>query len=173
VGALSAVPYAIATVAMVVLARRADREGRRRQYVMALTLLGAVGVALTAYAQSLPLLTVSLTFSTVGLLGAIPIFWSLPTGFLTGSAAAAGIGVIAVIGNLGGFAGPAFTGASEDSTGDFVMPFLVLGGLLLVGCVLTYFAKEPAAALPSGHGEGGDQGPRERALQGDRADTAD
>ncbi len=128
VGALSAVPYAIATVAMVVLARRADREGRRRQYVIALTLLGAVGVVLTAYAQSLPLLTVSLTFSTVGLLGAIPIFWSLPTGFLTGSAAAAGIGVIAVIGNLGGFFGPAFTGAMEDSTGDFVTPFLVLAG---------------------------------------------
>jgi ACS family tartrate transporter-like MFS transporter len=146
VGSLSAVPYAIATVAMVVLARRADREGQRRQYVIALTLLGAVGVVLTAYAQSLPLLTVSLTFSTVGLLGAIPIFWSLPTGFLTGSAAAAGIGVIAVIGNLGGFFGPAFTGAMEDSTGDFVTPFLVLGGLLLVGALLTLFAKEPAAA---------------------------
>ncbi len=173
VGALAAVPYAIATVAMVVLARRADREGRRRQYVMALTLLGAVGVVLTAYSQSLLLLTVSLTFSTVGLLSAIPIFWSLPTGFLTGSAAAAGIGVIAVIGNLGGFAGPAFTGAAEDSTGDFVMPFLVLAGLLLVGCVLTYFTREPAAAVTSEHGDGGDQGPGERALQGHGAGTAD
>ena len=58
----------------------------------------------------------------------IPIFWSLPTGFLTGSAAAAGIGAIAAIGNLGGFGGPAFTGAMEDSTGDFVTPFLVLAG---------------------------------------------
>ncbi len=173
VGALAAVPYAIATVAMVVLARRADREGRRKRYVMVLMLVGAVGVVLTAYAQSLLLLTVSLTFSTVGLLGAIPIFWSLPTGFLTGSAAAAGIGVIAVIGNLGGFAGPAFTGVMEDSTGDFVTPFLVLAGLLLVGCVLTHFASEPEAAVTSAHGEGGDQGPSERALQGDRSRAAD
>jgi ACS family tartrate transporter-like MFS transporter len=173
VGALSAVPYAIATVAMVVLARRADRDGRRKQYVIALTLLGAVGVVITAYAQSLSLLTLSLTFSTVGLLGAIPIFWSLPTGFLTGSAAAAGIGVIAVIGNLGGFAGPAFTGASEDSTGDFVMPFLVLAGLLVVGALLTLFTKEPAPALPSAHGQGGDQGPGERPVQGHGAGTPD
>ena len=173
VGSLSAVPYAIATVAMVVLARRADREGQRRQYVIALTLLGAVGVVLTAYAQSLPLLTVSLTFSTVGLLGAIPIFWSLPTGFLTGSAAAAGIGVIAVIGNLGGFFGPAFTGAMEDSTGDFVTPFLVLGGLLLLGSLLTLFAKEPEAVVASAHGDRGDQGPGERAVQGHGAGPPD
>ena len=62
---------------------------------------------LTAYAQTELLITLALILSTVGLLAVIPIFWSLPTGFLTGSAAAAGIGAIAAIGNLGGFAGPA------------------------------------------------------------------
>ena len=149
VGALAAVPYGIATVAMVVLARRADRSGRRRAYVIALLLIGALGTVLTAYAQTELTLTVSLTLATVGLLSVIPIFWSLPTGFLTGSAAAAGIGAIAAIGNLGGFGGPAFTGAMEDATGDFVTPFLVLAGLLVVGCLLTLFMREPAvAALP-------------------------
>jgi MFS transporter, ACS family, tartrate transporter len=145
VGALAAVPYAFATVAMVVLARRADRSGRRRMYVIALLLTGAAGTVLTAYAQTELLITLSLILSTVGLLAVIPIFWSLPTGFLTGSAAAAGIGAIAAIGNLGGFGGPAFTGAMEDSTGDFVAPFLVLAGLLVVGCVLTLFTHEPDA----------------------------
>jgi MFS transporter, ACS family, tartrate transporter len=150
VGALAAVPYAFATVAMVVLARRADHSGRRRMYVIALTLVGAAGAVLTAYAQSQLLLLVSLTLATVGLLAVIPIFWSLPTGFLTGGAAAAGIGAIAAIGNLGGFAGPAFTGALEDSTGDFVTPFIVLAALLVVGCLLTLLTREPAAvAAPS------------------------
>ena len=102
---------------------------------------------LTAYAQSVPTLSVALTLSTVGLLAVIPIFWSLPTGLLTGSAAAAGIGAIAAIGNLGGFGGPAFTGAMEDSTGDFVVPFLVLAGLLVLGCLLTLLTREPAVAL--------------------------
>jgi MFS family permease len=146
VGALAAIPYAVATVAMVVFARSADEQGRRRAYVIGLSLLGAAGVVLTAYAQSEVLLVFALTLSATGILAAIPIFWSLPTAFLTGSAAAAGIGAIAAIGNLGGFAGPAFTGVMEDSTGDFVTPFLVLAGLLLVGCVLTLFAREPGPA---------------------------
>ena len=103
-------------------------------------------MVLTAYAQTELLLTLSLTLATVGLLAVIPIFWSLPTGFLTGSAAAAGIGAIAAIGNLGGFGGPAFTGAMEDATGDFVTPFLVLAGLLVVGCLLTLLTREPAVA---------------------------
>jgi MFS family permease len=140
------VPYAVATYAMVVLARRADEGGRRRAYVISLFLLGAVGTVLTAYAQTVLLLALALTLATTGLLAVIPIFWSLPTGFLTGRAAAAGIATIAVIGNLGGFAGPAFTGAMEDSTGDFVTPFLVLAGLLVVGCLLTLLAREPAVA---------------------------
>jgi len=101
---------------------------------------------LTAYVQTVVLLAFALTLSTVGLLAVIPIFWSLPTGFLTGSAAAAGIGAIAAIGNLGGFGGPAFTGAMEDSTGDFVVPFLVLAGLLAVGCLLTLLVREPPVA---------------------------
>ena len=50
----------------------------------------------------------------MGLLAAIPVFWALPTAFLSGTAAAAGIALIAAVGNLGGFVGPAFTGISED-----------------------------------------------------------
>ena len=146
VGALAAVPYGVATVSMLVLARRADQSDRRRAYVIALMLTGAAGTVLTAYAQTEVLLALSLTLATVGLLGVIPIFWSLPTGFLAGSAAAAGIGAIAAIGNLGGFGGPAFTGAMEDATGDFVTPFLVLAGLLVVGCLLTLLTREPAVS---------------------------
>ena len=52
VGALAAVPYGVATYAMVVLARRADRSGRRRVYVIALLLVGAAGTVFTAYAQT-------------------------------------------------------------------------------------------------------------------------
>ncbi|MBA3359392.1 MAG: MFS transporter [Thermoleophilaceae bacterium] len=146
VGALAAVPYSFATVAMIVFAGRADRGGKRRMYVIGLMLLGAAGVVLTAYVQTVVLLAFALTLSTIGLLAVIPIFWSLPTGFLSGSAAAAGIGAIAAIGNLGGFGGPAFTGAMEDSTGDFVTPFIVLAVMLVVGSLLTLRVREPAVA---------------------------
>ena len=126
-------------------------------------LIGAVGTVLTAYSQTVLLLTLALTLSTIGLLAVIPIFWSLPTGFLTGSAAAAGIGAIAAIGNLGGFGGPAFTGAMEDSTGDFVTPFIVLAGLLVVGCLLTLLVREPAAVPAAAAGRS--RGRRARGLK--------
>jgi ACS family tartrate transporter-like MFS transporter len=88
------------------------------------------------------LLTAAITLSAVGILAAIPVFWVLPTAFLTGTGAAAGIALIAAVGNLGGFAGPAFTGVMEDSTGGFETPLTALGGLLVLGALLALAARE-------------------------------
>ena len=142
VGLLAAVPFAIATVAMLWVARRADRAPSRRPYVAAMGAVGATGTLLTAYAGSPILLTVGITLSATGVLSAIPVFWTLPTSFLTGTAAAAGIALIAVIGNLGGFVGPAFTGIMKDSTGGYETPLTVLAGVLLVGSLLALLARE-------------------------------
>jgi ACS family tartrate transporter-like MFS transporter len=142
VGVLAAIPYGIATAAMLVMARRADRGGARRTFVAGLCAVGAVGTALTAYGESPLVLTVAITLAAVGILSAIPIFWALPTAFLHGTAAAAGIALIAAIGNLGGFAGPAFTGVTEDSTGGFELPLTVLAALLLVGGLLALLTRE-------------------------------
>jgi MFS family permease len=146
VGLFAAVPYAVATAAMLLVARSVERSGRRRLHVVVLTLVGAVGTGLTAHADSPLLLAMSITLAAVGILSAIPVFWSLPTAYLSGTAAAAGIALIAAIGNLGGFAGPAFTGATEDSSGGFETPLVVLAGLLVVGSVLTLLAREEPVA---------------------------
>ena len=148
VGALAALPYGVATVAMLVVARRAEEAPSRRPYLIVAVLVGAAGCVLTAYAQSPVLLTVAITMSAVGLLSAIPVFWAYPTAFLTGSAAAAGIALIAAIGNLGGFAGPAFTGISEDQTGGFEMPLTVLAATLVVGSALVLLARERGVPEP-------------------------
>jgi MFS transporter, ACS family, tartrate transporter len=144
VGVLAAIPYGFATVAMLVVARRGGG-------LVAPALVGAAGTALTAYAQSPVLLTLGITLAAVGILSTLPLFWVLPTAFLSGTAAAAGIALIAAIGNLGGFAGPAFTGIAEDQTGDFKMPLLVLAGLLVVGTLLARLLREerPVAAAVS------------------------
>jgi MFS transporter, ACS family, tartrate transporter len=142
VGVLAAIPYGIATAAMLVVARRADRARSRRPFVTVPALVGALGAGLTAYAQSPVLLTIAITLAAVGILAAIPVFWALPTAFLTGTAAAGGIALIAAIGNLGGFAGPAFTGVMEDSTGGFETPLTVLAILLVMGAGLAGWARE-------------------------------
>ena len=142
VGVLAAIPYGIATAAMLVVARRADRARSRRPFVAVPALVGALGAGLTAYAQSPVLLTIAITLAAAGILAAIPVFWALPTAFLTGTAAAGGIALIAAIGNLGGFAGPAFTGVMEDSTGGFETPLTVLAILLVMGAALAGWARE-------------------------------
>lgn len=125
VGVLAAIPFGFATVAMVIAARRGIG-------LVAPALVGAAGTVVIAYAQSPLLLTFGITLAAVGILSALPVFWVLPTAFLSGTAAAAGIALIAAVGNLGGFAGPAFTGIAEDSTGGFEMPLVVLGSMLLL-----------------------------------------
>jgi MFS transporter, ACS family, tartrate transporter len=146
VGALAAIPYGIATATMLLVSQRADRAPSRRPYIIGLVLAGAVGTLLTAHAQSPLLLIASITLAAVGLLSAIPVFWALPTAFLSGTAAAAGIALIAAVGNLGGFAGPAFTGVMEDSTGGFEAPLTVLAGLVALGALLALLAHEERAA---------------------------
>jgi MFS transporter, ACS family, tartrate transporter len=147
VGVLAAIPYGIATAAMLVVASRADRAPSRRPYVIVPVLVGAAGCLLTAYAQSPFVLTVAITISAVGLLSALPVFWGYPTALFSGTAAAAGIALVAAIGNLGGFAGPAFTGIAEDSSGGFEMPLSVLGALLVLAAALVLLLKERRAPV--------------------------
>jgi nitrate/nitrite transporter NarK len=145
---LAAIPYGIATATMLLIARRADRAPSRRPYLIVLAMVGAAGAALTAQARSPLLPMVAITLAAVGLLSAIPVFWALPTAFLSGTAAAAGIALIAAVGNLGGFAGPALTGVMEDSTGGFEVPLTVLAGLVVFGALLVFLAREEPASVP-------------------------
>jgi MFS transporter, ACS family, tartrate transporter len=135
---------------MLVIARRADRAPSRRPFVVVPALVGAAGASLTAYAQSPVLLTLAITLAAVGILSAIPVFWAIPTAFLSGTAAAAGFALIAAVGNLGGFAGPAFTGVMEDSTGGFETPLVVLAILLALGAGLAAGAREEGARIGNG-----------------------
>ena len=125
VGVLAAIPFGFATAAMLYAARRPGG-------LTVPVLTGAAGTVLTAHAQSPLLLTIGITLGAVGLLSALPRFWAEPTALFDGRAAAAGIALVAVLGNLGGFLGPAFTGIAEDQSGGYEMPLTVLAGALLL-----------------------------------------
>ena len=73
-----------------------------------------------------------------GIFACLPVFWTLPTAFLSGAAAAAGIAVINSIGNLAGFAGPFAMGWIKDHTGSYTGGLLLLAGLgiIAMGIVL-------------------------------------
>jgi MFS transporter, ACS family, tartrate transporter len=145
VGVLAAIPFGFATVAMIVASRRGSG-------LAAPMLTGAAGTLITAHAQSPLLLTVGITLGAVGLLSALPRFWAGPTALFDGSAAAAGIALIAVLGNLGGFLGPAFTGIAEDNSGGYEMPLTVLAALLVItaGCCRAFaLGSRPVSSAAS------------------------
>ena len=66
----------------------------------------------------------------------MPIFWTIPSTFLVGAAAATGIAFINAIGNLGGFIGPVAIGWIKDYTGSFTSGLYFMGGAVLIGCIL-------------------------------------
>jgi MFS family permease len=116
VGLLTAIPYAIAAVAMVAWSRHSDRTGEHTWHVVLPALLAAVAIPVALYMPH-PVLTLAVfTLGVIGVMATIPTFWSL-TAFLAGRAAAAGIATILAISNLGGFFAPYLTGWLTAATG--------------------------------------------------------
>ncbi|MEU6705983.1 MFS transporter [Streptomyces wuyuanensis] len=134
IGVLSAVPFVAALVAMNLFGRSADRRRERRWHLVVPSLMGAVGFTLAAsWGSSTALSLAALSFAAAGVLTCAPLFWSLPTAFLGGTAAAVGLAVINSVGNLAGFVSPYMIGALKDSTGSSSIPMYVLALSLVVG----------------------------------------
>jgi ACS family tartrate transporter-like MFS transporter len=140
-GLLCTVPNLCAIVCMVVNGAHSDRSGERRWHVAGPSFLSAAGWGLAALTFTpwldSPLLTLAaLALVQSGIMSMLPTFWSLPTAFLRGIAAAGGIALINSVGNLGGFAGPNLVGQLKEHTGSFVPGLLALAGAMCVGAVL-------------------------------------
>lgn len=149
IGLLNAVPWSVAAVAMVAWGQRSDRTGERRWHCAGGLLLTSAGLfALAMVGHAAVAAMVALTLATVGLLSSLATFWSLPTAFLSGSAAAAGIAWINSVGNLGGHVGPDLIGRVRTlSGGSAEAAFFALAALALTGAliVLALPARDRAA----------------------------
>lgn len=143
IGVLSAVPFLTALVAMNLFGRSADKRRERRWHLVIPSLMGAVGFSLAAsWSGSTALSLVALSFAAAGVLTCAPLFWSLPTAFLGGTAAAAGLAAINSVGNLAGFVSPYMIGYLKDTTGSTSLPMYVLAFSLVVGAVAVLTTKK-------------------------------
>ncbi|MFI8346858.1 MFS transporter [Streptomyces sp. NPDC085596] len=143
IGVLSSVPFLAALVAMNLFGRSADRRRERRWHLVIPSLMGAVGFTLAAsWSGSTVLSLIALSFAAAGVLTCAPLFWSLPTAFLGGTAAAAGLALINSVGNLAGFVSPYMIGALKDSTGSASIPMYVLALSLVVGAAAVLTTKK-------------------------------
>jgi MFS transporter, ACS family, tartrate transporter len=149
VGCLNAIPPTAAVIVMILWSRHSDRTGERTWHVVIPCLLAAFGLALAAPATGLAAVLAALTLVNIGISSCKPPLWSVPTMFLSGPAAAAGIATINSIGNLGGFAGPAMIGWIKEQTGSFAGGLYFVAGLLLMSAVLTFLLSRSQHAKPA------------------------
>jgi len=135
-GFITAIPYVPAAIALYLWSRDATRRGLRTWHIVVPALVGAVSIPLALYAGS-PAATIAvIAVTAMAIFAALPNFWTLPTQFLTGMAAAAGIALINTVGNLAGFSAPYITGAVSDWTGGYEVPMFIVGGFMLLSAVL-------------------------------------
>ena len=141
---VTALPFAVALVGMVLIGRHSDRTGERKGHVAACAMLGAVGLVLAAAAQNhVGLIVLSFALSQLGQRSVQGVFWAIPPMFLGGTAAAAGIALINSVGNLGGFVGPTAMGWLRASTGTYSAGLLVLAAALVFEAILVMSLRLP------------------------------
>jgi MFS family permease len=137
-GFVTAIPYAFGTVAMILWARHSDASRERVFHVGAPFFLIAVALGVSAYLTDPTMTMVALSFAAVGVFCVFAVFWTLPTAWLSGTAAAGAIALINSIGNLAGFGGPYLIGWIKDSTGSTANGLLALAVLPLIGGLLVF-----------------------------------
>jgi nitrate/nitrite transporter NarK len=129
-------------IGMIFFSSSSDRTGERVWHLIIPCLLGGIGLVLAGLFLSVsPMLAIAaFCLASFGISGALPVFWNLPTAFLGSAAAAGGIAVINSVGNISGYAAPQLVGLLRDLTGNYEIPMLAMGALVLLSGMLVPLA---------------------------------
>ena len=137
VGWLSAIPYLVAAVFMVLMGRSADSRRERRWHVAVPMLMGLVGLTMAAnFSSNILIVLIGLSLATMGALTALALFWSLPSAFLGSAAAAGGLALINSLGQIAGFVSPFLVGWIKDATQSTDTALYILSSVMLLGAIL-------------------------------------
>jgi ACS family tartrate transporter-like MFS transporter len=156
VGFIVALPTLAAAIAMVIWTRHSDQTRERPWHVALPAFAGGLGLVASAVVSDPVLSTIAPSIALIGIYAAIATSWTLPSAFLTGTAAAGGIALINAIGNLGGFAGPYFMGWIKTATGTYSLALLIIGiglgisGLIALAMRQAVADERAAAGAPAG-----------------------
>ena len=135
-GFVVAAPYLVSMIVMVAWGHSSDVRNERIWHIAVAALIGTAGFLATAWLGNSLLSLVTLTVAAATVYAALSVFWSLPSSYLGGTAAAAGIGIINSIGNLGGFFGPVMLGWFKAQTGGYAGGMAALAAMLAVAAVM-------------------------------------
>jgi sugar phosphate permease len=146
-GVLTAIPYAVAAIGMVVVGRHSDRTGERRWHIAVSAVAGGAAFASSAFVHGVVPSLATLSLAMLGLASMLGPFWTLATSLMTGVGAAAGIALVNSVGNIGGFVGPNIIGLVREATNSFTAGLVVVGVVLAAGGLLVLAVNPPRKPL--------------------------
>jgi MFS family permease len=141
IGWTAAIPYLFASAGMILWARHVDQKGRRIVNLAIACFLGAVGLAAPILSGSVTVALIGFSAALVGVTAARAIFWTIPTRFLTGVAAAGGLAFINSIGTFGGFVGPSMMGWLREFSGSYVFGLSAVAVIMLTATIASMSLK--------------------------------
>jgi nitrate/nitrite transporter NarK len=144
-GFITAVPYLVGAIGMVLWGAHSDKTGERTWHAAIAFSFMIVGLGGAAFVADPTLKMLLLCIAGFGFFAVLPVFCTLPTAFLSGAGAAAGIAAVNSIGNLGGYFGPQAFGLLRDQTGSDVVGLMFLAGTAAIGMLIVIaLAYNPA-----------------------------
>ena len=141
IGWISAIPYLFATVGMILWARYVDQRGRRVFNLAIACFLGGAGLVAPILSSSLTVALMGFSLALVGVTAARAIFWTIPTRFLTGVAAAGGLAFINSIATVGGFVGPSLMGWLREFSGSYVIGLVAVSAIMIAATIASLSLK--------------------------------
>jgi ACS family tartrate transporter-like MFS transporter len=151
VAMIAALPFLASWPVMLLLSWNSDRTGERRWHTAAAYLVLAAGLAGGIWSgRSIPIGILMFSLAGIGISARLPAFWALPASLLAGATAAASVGLINCVGNLGGFVGPYLLGALSTATGGYSAGIWYLAGASVLAAVLILLVRPKSGPAPRG-----------------------
>ncbi|AGB74525.1 MULTISPECIES: MFS transporter [Rhizobium] len=156
-GFLNIIPWLLVAVVLYAVPAAADKAESKTPYIVIPALIGAASLVLSAVIPDHTLQFVFLSIAAAGIFAGQPVFWSLPSRFLQGAGAAAGLAAINSVGNLGGFIAQNVVPWIKDSTGSTIAPMFFLAACLLAAALLVLVVGRmvPRTPRPEDFGNSG------------------
>jgi sugar phosphate permease len=140
-GFINIIPWVLVALALWLNPILAARTGRITPFIVGPAWFGAVCLVLSVYVPGNTLQFIFLCLAAAGIFAGQPVLWSLPSSFLTGASAAAGLAAINSVGNLGGFIAQNAVPWIRDQTGSTIAPMLFLAACLFFGGLMTFVVQ--------------------------------
>jgi predicted MFS family arabinose efflux permease len=146
---LVTIPMVLSLIGFLIVGNSSSKRREKRYHVAIPLFMGAIGLAGTVLIQDPVLNFVFINLAAIGVYSGMGVWWSIPTTFLSETAAAGAVGLINSIGNIGGWVGPFLIGIVKTYTGSYTIAYLCLAMSLVVSglLILTLPKRRPTDSL--------------------------